>query len=115
MTGRQPSPAVPVRAGALLTADGRACLIRRQRPGDEQYTVPGGPVAAGETPRAALRSGAGARVAAVEPDDPCRTEVVRPAAARRLRRYPDVGSVLGAPPGPGTARLPAMGEACRWR
>ncbi|MFI1524776.1 NUDIX hydrolase [Kitasatospora cineracea] len=47
---------VPVRVCAVLTdPDGRACVIRRHRPGGAQHSLPGGLAAPGERPVDALR------------------------------------------------------------
>ncbi|MGW4807203.1 NUDIX hydrolase [Kitasatospora sp. NPDC004272] len=47
---------VPVRVCAVLVDPGsRVCVIRRHRPGGAQHTLPGGLVAEGEQPAAALR------------------------------------------------------------
>ncbi|MFJ5231318.1 NUDIX domain-containing protein [Kitasatospora sp. NPDC088391] len=57
------------------------------------------------------------RTSAVELDDPGGTEVVwlPVPRARGVHLYPDVGAVLGATPGPGTRRLPPVGDSYRWR
>ncbi|MFI5534478.1 NUDIX domain-containing protein [Kitasatospora sp. NPDC051853] len=48
-------PAVAVRVSALILQGRELCLIRRHKPGcGEQFSVPGGPVHAGETTTQAL-------------------------------------------------------------